>query len=101
MNETRVAYFRGRCPLLSPAAHGLVAFAWLDASRMPGLRRSRDRDWALPPTIPRGIRREVGTERHFSAAQDNFPRMLERLVCNFAFLHTARPVARRLTGSWD
>ena len=26
MNETRVAYFRGRCPLLSPAAHGFVAF---------------------------------------------------------------------------
>ena len=48
-----------------------------------------------------GIRREVGTERHFSAAQDNFPRMLERLVCNSAFLHTARPVARRPTGSWD
>ena len=99
MNETRVAYFRGRCPLLSPAAHGLVAFAWLLASRMSGLRRSPDGDWAsgrpsaglkcrfqprgrspdgdwaLTLTIPRGIRREVGTERHFSAAQDNFPRM--------------------------
>ena len=36
--------FRGRCPLLSPAAPGLVAFAWLDALRMSGLRRSRDRD---------------------------------------------------------
>ena len=34
----------GRCPLLSPAAHGLVAFAWLDASRMSGLRRSHERD---------------------------------------------------------
>ena len=37
-------FFRGFCPLLSPAALGLVAFAWLLASRIPGLHRSRDCD---------------------------------------------------------
>ena len=37
-------FFRWLCPLLSPAAPGLVAFAWLDASRMSGLRRSHERD---------------------------------------------------------
>ena len=45
-----------------------------------------------------GIRQEVRTERHFPAAQDNFRRMLGRMVCNSAFLHTARPVARRRLG---
>ena len=45
-----------------------------------------------PPPVARtrlGIRTEVRTERHFSAAQDNFPRMLERLVCNSA-IYTPR-----------
>ena len=45
-----------------------------------------------------GIRLEVRTERHFLAAQDNFRRRQERMVCNSAFLHTARPVTRRRLG---
>gem|GEM_PF-4365856 len=36
--------FRGLCPLRTPAALGIVVFVWLFASRIPGLRRSRDRD---------------------------------------------------------
>ena len=46
---------RGLCPLRTPAAPGLVAFAWLGTSRIPGLRRSRERDLALPPENPRGF----------------------------------------------
>ena len=37
---------RGFCPLRTPTAPGLAVFAWLCASRIPGLRRSRERDLA-------------------------------------------------------
>ena len=37
---------RGFCPLRTPAAPSLAVFAWLCASRIPGLRRSRERDLA-------------------------------------------------------
>ena len=67
MNETRVAYFMGRCPLLSRAASD-------GKFGLSGIFQ--------PLRITSGGCKSV--------------------VCNSAFLHTARLVAtRHPTGSWD